>query len=467
MASKTNRFKFQVLDPGDDLSEDSYAFVNRDRYLLDALLEWLAEHHRHTGEDAVETELDPPELTLDTSVGGIPSGQRVRYKYTLVDADGFETASSSEAFIDTPQAVLEPAAPVITYETTGGTHIPGQYFYVLSAYQDFSTSETLALSPASVFVAPDTATNTITLELPDLPDGATGFNVYRRAPGSIKYFFLASVDLDVATPPETFEDDNSIDEDCDRSLPTENSTYSTNTITINIPGATPTVPDGYTWKIYRTYESGEYANSFLHWVVEETFEGSGIITPEYEDDGAGTDIGSPPSFDSAHGTPPKISLTDAAEVAGLLPPGLNLVPHEVTFGHAGPLIETEGQYTYRFPFDYGWIVSAAATLGPTFSPASQEVIVDVQKYTALTTTWDSVYSNPANRPTIAIGEFIGDEAAVDSFGPLTIIEGDALRVDIVQTGGGATPTDENLTVTVYMLVQSGSRTTSTDLLDLV
>lgn len=463
MASKTDRWKLTVLEPGDDLSEDGYAFVGRDRHFLDSILRWAAEEHRHTGESADEIELDPPELNLDTSEGGIPGGERVRYKYTLVDANGFESAASGESYIDTPDAVIEPGAPVINYEDSGGSHIPGQYFYVLSAYQDFSTSETLATNTASLYVEPGSNSNSITLILPDLPDGATGFNVYRRAPGRTKYFFLESVDLDVATPPEEYVDDNSVDEDCDRSLPTENSTYSTNTITVTYPGATPTVPDGYTWKIYRTFESGEYENSFLHWVVEETEEDSGIISPQYEDTGEGTDIGSPPTVDSTHGSPPKINLEDAAEVEGVLPRGLNVIPHEVTFGHSGPLVETTGQFTWRFPFDYGIIVSAAAALGPDFSPASQPVIVDVQKYDADSTTWSSIYTSPSNRPEIAIGEFLGDEALVDSIFPMFIQEGDALRADIVQTGGGATPTDENLTVTVYMFVQSGNRETSLDL----
>lgn len=467
MASKTDRFKLQILDAGDDLSEDGYAFVNRDRINIDALLRYLVEEHRHTGTEFEEEELDAPELVLDTSEGGIPGGERVRYKYTLIDPEGMESAASAEAYIDTPEPVEDPAAPVLNNATTGGTHIPGQYFYVLSAYQDFNTSESLATSPGSILVPATTSTNSITIELPDLPDGATGFNIYRRAPGATKYFYLDSVDMDVATPPSDYEDDNSVDEDCDRSLPVENSTYSTNTITVIFPGATPTVPEGYTWKIYRTFESDEYENSFLHWVVEETEEDSGIITPTYEDSGAGSSIGSPPTAGTGHGSPPPISLTDAEEVTGVLPPGLNVIPHEVTFGHSGPLVESTGQFTWRCPFDYAIFVSAAAALGPDFSPASTEVIVDVQKYEALTTTWDSVYSNPVNRPTIEVGEFLGDDAPSDAFGFVMLLKGDALRVDIVQTGGGATPTDENLTVTVFMLVQSESRDSSIDLFDLV
>ena len=463
MASKTNRWLLQKLDPGDDLSEDSYAFVSRDRDLLDALLEYSVEEHRHTGLTASETVLDAPSLSLDTTTGGIPGGERVRYKYSLVDADGFETAASAESYIDTPESVLEPSAPVLTNDDAGGTHIPGQYFYVLSAYQDFTTSETLATSPGSIYVPPVTSTNAITIQLPELPDGATGFNIYRRAPGAIKYFFLASVDMDVATPPEEYVDDNTVDEDCDRSLPVENSTYSTNTITVSFPGATPVVPDGYTWKIYRTYTSDEYSNSFLHWVVEETFEDSGIIAPTYDDEGEGTGIGSPPTSGNSHGTPPKISLTDAAEVDGVLPPGLNVVPFEVTFGQPGALVETEGEFVWRFPFDYGLIISCTATLGKNSYPSSTDVIVDVNIYRPAEATpgWTSIYSDNASiQPRVLVGEFYGDPAFPDI---VDVVEGDMFTIDIDQTGGGATPTDADLTLTMYMLVQSESRTLTTDM----
>lgn len=463
MASKTNRFSLQKLDPGDDLSEDSYAFVQRDRDLVDGLLEYAVELHRHTGESYESLALDAPELSLDTTEGGIPGGERVRYRYSLVDSQGFETAASAESYIDTPEAVLSPSAPVLENDDGGGTHIPGQYFYVLTAYQDFTTSETLADAPGSIFVPPVTSTNAITIQLPELPDGATGFNIYRRAPGSTKYFFLDSVDMDVVTPPEEYVDDNGVDEDCDRSLPVENSTYSTNTITITIPGATPTVPEGYTWKIYRTYTSDEYQNSFLHWVVEETFEDSGVIAPSHEDSGSGTELGSPQEGDSGHGSPPPIDLSDAAEVQGVLPPGLNVIPFEVTFGQPGTLVEQEGEFTWRFPFDYGVIISCAATLGKSSYPSSTDVIVDVNIYRPAEATpgWTSIYSdNAVIMPRVEVGEFYGEPAFPDI---IDVVEGDLFTIDIDQTGGGATPTDADLTLTMYMLVQSESRTVTTDL----
>lgn len=461
MARKTDRWDLQALEAGDDLSEDSYAFVDADRDLIDALLKYAVEDHQHTGSDAEIVTLDAPELTLDTSAGGILSGQRVRYKISLVDSNGQETAASAESYIDTPDAVDEPAAVTLTNATTGGTHIPGVYFYVLSAYQDFSTSESMALNPAGITVPPTTNTNSITLGLPSLPDGATGFNVYRRAPGSIKYFYLDSIDMEVATPPTTYEDDNLVAEDCDRSLPTENTTYSTNTITVGYPGATPVVPDGYTWKIYRTYTADDYDNSLLWWVVEETTENSGIITTTYDDVGEGTTVGGPPSASSAHGSPPKINHTNAAEITGVLPTGLNVIPLSITFAQAGTVVAQTGEFIWVCDYDYAQILGCRASLGRSSYPDSTDVIVDVNKYDAqlATPAWATIYTTQANRPKVLVGDFIGTRTVPDI---TELLEGDALSVDIDQSGGGGA-TDADLIVTVFMLVQSESRTVTTDL----
>lgn len=463
MARKTERFGFQALEGGDDLSEDGYAFTSRDRDVLDQLLAYAVEQHRHTGLSADETVVAAPELLLDTSQGEILSGERAFYRITLVDDSGLETAASPVAHIDTPDAILAPDAPALSTEDTGGTHIPGVYHYVLTAYQDFSTSETTAINRAQIAVPPGTNTNQNTLDLPSLPDGATGFNVYRRAPGATKYFYLDSIDMEVATPPEDYVDDNSVEEDRDRTLPYANTTFSTNTIEVTYPGGV--VPDGYTWKIYRTFDDENWDNSTLVWVVEETSEGSGIIDPDYDDTGEGTGTGAPPTGDSAHGSPPKIDLTDAAEVDGTLPPGLNVIPFTVTFAQAGTVPaappSVEGEFIWVCEYDFAEILGCRASLGRSSTPDSDDVIVDVNKYDsgAATPSWTTIYTTQANRPTVAVGEFIGERTVPDV---TDLVAGDALCIDIDQSGGGA-ETDADLIVTVYMLVQSESRTTSNDL----
>lgn len=460
MAEKTDRFGLQIIEAGDTLAEDGYAFTKADRILMDRVLESGAETHVHTGTAAAVLAADPPQLTLDTTGGAIPGGRRVRYKVALVDGNGLETSGSDETFIDTADPVVAPTAPSLLYATTGGTHIPGTYYYGLTAYQDVTTSETKALNTAHILVSSSTTTNVVTLELPSLPSGATGFNVYRRAPGGTRYFFLDSIDMDVATPPTDYDDDNAVTEDCDRTVPSANSTYSTNAITITYSGATPTIPVGYTWKIYRTFTAGNYENSLLKWVVEETSEGSGIITPTYDDVGTGATIGSPVTVDQALASPSQIDLDDVTEVQGTLPPGKNVTPSVVTFAKAGLLEATEvGDTAWICEFDQAEILGCRASLGVGSAPASSDVIVDVNKYDAgaATPSWGTIYTTQGNRPTVSVGNMIGVRTVPDT---VTLVAGDALSIDIDQIGGGATPTDEDLTVNVYMLVKSGSETTT-------
>ncbi len=461
MAEKTDRFGLQVLDAGDNLSEDGYAFVKADRFLIDRLLELGVETHVHTGVAATATVVDPPQLTLDTTGGSIPAGRRVRYKVSLVDVNGLETAGSDEAFIDTPNPITAPAAPSLYFDTTGGTHIAGTYYYALTAYQDNITNETKALNTAHILVSSTTSTNSVFLTLPSLPSGATGFNVYRRRPGGTKYIYLDSVDMDVATPPTEYEDDNSVVEDCDRTVPSTNSTFSTNSVTITWSGATPTIPDGYTWRVYRTFISDNYSNSLLSWVVEETSEGSGIITPTFDDVGEGTTTGSPSAVDQATGSPPKIDLTDVANVDGYLPPGRNVIPAMATFYQEGPLTSTGTMsFVWMSEFLEARIIGIRAYLGKDSTPASTDVIVDVNLLAANTETpWTTIFTTQANRPLIPVGSSYGVHGVPD----VTYLSaGDRLSVDIDQIGGGATPTDSDLVVNVYMMVRGGDDNVSFD-----
>lgn len=450
MSGTTDRFKLKTLESGDDFDEDGYKYTKADREQIDRLLEIGAETHRHTGETSSATNPSLPlELTLDTVGGYIDASERVRYKYTLVDAAGNESAASPEAYVDTPEAITTPSAATLTVSTTGGTHLPGNYFYVLSAYVDFNTSETKALNPAYITVPTTTATNEITLTLPTLPNGASGFNIYRRKPGNTKYFYLASVDMEVATPPETYVDDNTVTADCDRTLPVANTTNSLNSVIVSLPGATPTVPAGYTWRIYRTFVSGDYEDSFLDWVVEETSEGSGVITPEYTDVGAGTTTGSPPAFAQTTDSPSKILLTDVEEVQGYLPPGRNVVPHIATFAKETPQV-AEGTYRWICEFERAQIIACRAALG--VAPDTDAIIVDVNRYSEAdaTPTSTTIYTTQANRPQVAVGELIGIRTVPDV---VMLYEGDSLTVDVDQADFAGDGAAASLTVSVYMVVQ--------------
>jgi hypothetical protein len=135
MAELTEHFQLSALSAGDDFSDDGYKYTLADRHTIDRKL-WLgAEGHVHDGaEGSVIEPTDPPSLELETEGGVIPSGTRVWYKYTYVDIYGQETVASPETFVDTPAALSEPSAPVLSYASTGGILQAGKYWYVLTSY---------------------------------------------------------------------------------------------------------------------------------------------------------------------------------------------------------------------------------------------------------------------------------------------------------------------------------------------
>lgn len=449
MASESTHYGLQKLYAGEKLSTNDYAFLNKNIDKIDTLL-YRALTHKHSGGDAeVSDPIQPLSATLNLTGGQIPANRQVRYKFTWVDQYGAESAASPEVVVSTPAPISIPGQPTPSFEDSDGTLMAGNYFYALSAYVGVNTNET-PVGPRAYITLLSGSTNKITLQLPSLPAGADGFNVYRRAPGETTYSYLESIDMSGATPPTVYEDDGAVNPNCNRQPRNTNLTNSTNSITLTLPDD---VPEGYTWKIYRTYEPGNWSTSTLAHVVEETEENSGIITTEYTDVGIATSIGFPPSASEIVVSPDKVNLEDAAEVQGSLPPYRNAIPYVVTFAQSGYLEESQGSFVWVCEFDEAEIQYVRCALGRGSTPAAQDVIIDVNKYDAQSATpsWDSIYTEQENRPRIEVGEWIGVDKTPDVY---TLFRGDALSIDIDQAGGGATPTDYDLVVNIFMIVRS-------------
>ncbi len=454
MTEYTSHYALSKLSQGDFFSDDGWKYTSADRELIASLLYQGAENHHHNGAaGAIEEPDSELSLALSTTGGFIAAGTRVHYKYTLVNANGQESAAGPEAFIDTPSAVTEPGAPTLIGTSTGGVLTAGNYYYVLTAYVDDPIQETRATSPAYLTIPAVTQTNKITLELPTLPGGATGFNIYRRKPGQTKYFWLTNVDMSVATPPTEYEDNGGETEDCDRTIPFVNTTHGTNSITVSLPGATPACPVGYTWKLYRTYLNDQWTNTLLSWVVEYTSEDSGLIIPTYFDVGGATGSGSPPVFSQAIGSPSKIQLTNGAEAEGTLPMGAFAFPVVAAFEFPGTFTEIVGGVPWVCEYPRATIIGCRAFLGRDYTAGQGgspvDVVVDVNKLTpGATPVWTTIYTTQGNRPVIEVGEMIGERTTPDV---RTLVEGDALTADIDNEGGTA-GLDRHLTVHVYMIV---------------
>ena len=456
MPSYSDRWGLSILGPGDSLQDDGYKFTDSDRRLIDRLLQVATETHRHTGGTSADnTPGAGPNLAVDPSGGSIAASLRLYYQYTIVDPDGNESAASPIATIDTPTAVREPQAPTSTTITGSGNLEPGTYSYVCSAYVSATTLETKAQNSVPAVVYGTNPSNSVQLTLPDLPLGASGLNIYRRAPSGLHYLWLASV----AAPSsgDQYLDDGTVTPDYDRTLPPSNRTSGSNAIQISLPGATPTIADGWSWRIYRTTTPLDWSRAYLDQVNPE---GATPSTPvAYVDIGAGTLPGSPPTAAQVIQSPPKIDLTDAAEITGSPPPGLLVTPQTISFNWAGPVAATGGEFTWVCPYEQADIIHCRAYLGVDSTPASVDVITDVNvlRPSAGSSSWESAYSDGPNRPRVLVGDTIGAATVPD----LVHLEaGDAISVDVDQAGGGATPTDTDLTVTVLLMAATGSTTTS-------
>lgn len=435
MAEYTDDYGFLKLGPGDSLSTDNYKFGTTDREEMARLIRIGAETHKHNGAVADTSGPDVGarslSLTHHTDAGGIPAGVRSFYRFTLVDANGFESAPSDPVFIDTPAPITNPAAPTLSTVNTGGALLPGNYYYAVTAWTDTNTLETKNGASAYISVPAGTTTNTITVTLPTLPTGADGFNVYRKKPGGVRYDYVATV---TGSGP-TFVDNGSIEEDCNRTFPVANYTNMQNRIVVTLGG--DPLPAGVTWRLYRTHAEGDYINSRI---------ATGLTGTEYDDRG-GIGNGSLPSGSIEIVSPSKILLTDGEEVQGSIPP--IMVPYRVILDWAFPgLLEVQsGTWVWRCQYDQMIIEVVALNLGVDSVPASTDIIVDVNKFdTQLATpVWDTIFTTQANRPTIPVGESFGDDAVPDV---VTLTKGDCLTVDLVQIGGGATPTDYDLAVQI-------------------
>lgn len=456
MPRYTDRWGLSILGPGDSIQSEGFKFADADIRLVDRILAYAAEGHRHTGAAGTDhTPIAGLNLTLQPTGGSIPAGARYYYRYTVVDDAGNESAGSPIQSIDMPLAVIAPQAPSPTAITGTGDLPPGTYSYTFSAYRDVNTLETKAINSAAIKIPGANPHNSVQITLPDLPISASGLNCYRKSPSGLHYLYIASISAPMHS--QLWIDDGNTGGDPDRTLPPINRTSNDNMVFVSYPGATPSIPDGWSWRIYRTQDPADWGRSFL---TELRPQGTPPNTPTvYPDVGSATSLGGPPASAQVIKAPEKINLTNAAEIQGELPPGRVVVPHVISFTQPGPVTVSQGAFAWVCEFEKAEIIDCRAYLGDGSEPAVQDVIVDVRaaRPSQGQPSWTSIYSDPSERPTVPVGADVGTPTTPT----ITHLEsGDQLRVDCDQAGGGATPTDSNLAVNVLMYTKYGPTDTS-------
>jgi hypothetical protein len=452
LTRQTDRYSLSILGPGDSLNADGYKAVDADRRLIDRLLQYATEQHRHTGATGDDhTPTAPPNVALQPTGGAIGAGERYFYTYTIIDETGTESAPAPHQAIDSPPAVATPNAPALTTVSGTGSLLPGTWSYVLSAYRGANTQETKA-EISSVIALYGVNPGSISMVLPDLPLMADGLNIYRKAPSGLHYLYLTSI----ANPTngQAWVDDGSIEGDCDRSLPGVNRTSAENSVLVEFPGATPALAEGWSWRIYRTDNASDWSYSYL--IDMPAIGGATPYTPlEFLDVGLGSQTGGPPLASQVVNAPPKIELTDATEVDGYLPPGLFVVPTIVTFTFSGVVAAGDGTFTWVCEYDEAQIVQARAYLGVDETPETDEIVTNLLLRRASTgsTTWEPLFTGTG--PSVPVASNIGPVTSLDP--PVALQVGDMLTTQVEQTDSADV---SYLSINVTLLTRSGSTDTS-------
>lgn len=303
---ESTHFGFTRLGEGEPLSKNGWSFTDLDRLKLDNLL-FAALTHRHDGAPALGDPTDPPTLTSSPTDGHLPAATTYFYRCSFVDQYGLETAASPEETVTTPDPLAPPTAPAAATEPTLGTVLPGVYSYLIT-YTDAYGGETTPSALNNIDVVGG-ATNRIRLTLPDLPPGATGYNLYRSRPGQSAFYYLGATSA-------TIWYDNGQVEDQSIQAPTVNTTNAANSVTITIPLGF--IPDGcVAWRIYRASTSGGYdGNSLVHEVIEGVTDTSTVPRTFWVDTGDGLTQGFPQNQSS---TVPSGSLLSLNDLQGSLP----------------------------------------------------------------------------------------------------------------------------------------------------
>src|SRR5690606_38855896 len=115
---------------------------------------------------------------------------------------------------------------------------------------------TMAPNVAVINVPPGTTTNTITLTVGAIAEGADSYDVYRRGPGDPTFYLIAN-----ATS-TAFVDNGTYPPDCTKTRPARNDTNSFNSVLISLDELdTPLAPGIASWRIYRSTSPSFGSNS--------------------------------------------------------------------------------------------------------------------------------------------------------------------------------------------------------------
>lgn len=119
-------------DNGDSIYTDGGSFLTRNPEITDKLLRVGALTHRHDGHAALATPAAAAAVVAVDVGGTLLGSTRLYVGYTALDDNGGETILSPVADATTPPPLAAPGAPVLAVDYAAGELRPGAYRYAIS-----------------------------------------------------------------------------------------------------------------------------------------------------------------------------------------------------------------------------------------------------------------------------------------------------------------------------------------------
>src|SRR4051812_45884985 len=131
------------LDPSDTLATDGYSFQQQNPRITDHFLELGAVTHRHDAHLPLGNPVAEPSAVASGGTGTFPAASSIFVGYTLLDAEGGETALAPAITLTTRDPLPDPEdGPVGVIDYTAGVLRADTYYYALT-FSDGAGGETL------------------------------------------------------------------------------------------------------------------------------------------------------------------------------------------------------------------------------------------------------------------------------------------------------------------------------------
>lgn len=335
--------------------------------LLDRLLT-LFMGHRHDGStDGPDlTAPGPPASVIEQAAAGkLPSGKVIFYRATVIDESGLESLGSPTAYVTTSPGVAPPALPAMEIDvlTSGGDLPAGIYQYAITAWVGSHMNETTPSASVPVHLLSENGDEQqVSINLPALPAGADGFNVYRRFPNSPMMLRIASLTGEQEDPYVDSDPGGDVSPP-GIGLPTKNTSAYQRVVRVARPAD---VAPGTEWVVYRSIEDEtEWRSSRV-----------GSTTAAYLDDlGAPTTFHSPPEAVPTYLNPPPVR-----------PDEITALPLAIVLRTAGP-VTTGDALEWVSPSTVA-VASAFAHVDVDHGATTGDIVLAIEQWDG--SSWDSL-----------------------------------------------------------------------------